>query len=101
MPGTEASHKTVGYYVLQIFWAPPEPLVSPGPGWASLNGGWGMPGHPVLRCLCFWGKGRLRAGKSCQSSANIHYLKKKSQGKKYPIRPESEKGLVREAGTEL
>jgi hypothetical protein len=38
--------------------------------------------------------------KSCQSSANIHYLKKEPR-KKYPIRPESEKGLVREAGTEL
>lgn len=38
-PGTEAWHETVGYYVLQISWAPPEPLVSPGPGWAALSGG--------------------------------------------------------------
>lgn len=40
-----------------------------------------MPGHPVLSCPRFWGKGRLRAGKSCQSSANIHYLKKRAKEK--------------------
>lgn len=32
VPGTEALHETVGYYALQIPWAPPDPVVSPGPG---------------------------------------------------------------------
>lgn len=62
---------TVRYHAARVSWLLP----------ALLSGGWARPGAPGLCCPRFWGEGRLRVGKGCQSSANIHDLKKEPRKK--------------------